>query len=73
MSDDPVSFRPFAILALSVGLIVLLIVKLRVHAFFALILAAVFAGLISSSLPEIPGKEGMSHFLKALEDRKSVV
>lgn len=67
MPDETVSYWPFAILALSVGLIVLLIVKLRVHAFFALILAAVFAGLLSSDLPEIAGKEGMSHFLKALE------
>lgn len=67
MPDESVSFWPFAILALSVGLIVLLIVKLRVHAFFALILAAVFAGLLSNELPEIAGKKGMSHQLKALE------
>ncbi len=67
MGNESVSYWPFAILALSVGLIVLLIVKLRVHAFFALIIAAVFAGLLSESLPIIEGKEGLSHVLQAFE------
>ena len=67
MGNETVSYWPFAILALSVGLIVLLIVKLRVHAFFALIIAAVFAGLLSGSLPVIQGKENLGHILLAFE------
>ena len=67
MGNETVSYWPFAILALSVGLIVLLIVKLRVHAFFALLIAAVFVGLLSNSLPIIQGKEGLGHVLQAFE------
>ena len=67
MGNESVSYWPFAILALSVGLIVLLIVKLRVHAFFALIIAAVFVGLLSESLPVIQGKADLSHVLQAFE------
>ncbi len=67
MGNESISWWPFGILALSVGLIVLLIVKLRVHAFFALIIAAIFAGLLSESLPVIQGRESLGHILQAFE------
>lgn len=55
---------PFAVLLISVALIIVLITVLRVHAFLALILAAITAGLLArtGSLP--PGR---SHWLQAVE------
>lgn len=46
-----VNWWPLAVLLISVALIVLLITKLRVHAFIALILAALAAGLLAEKLP----------------------
>ena len=43
----PLNYWPFVVLIISVGLIVLLITKLRLHAFIALILAAITAGLLT--------------------------
>jgi len=57
-------YWPFAVLGISVCLIILLITVLRVHAFLALILAAVAAGLLSRSLPGEPEK---SHWVQAVE------
>jgi gluconate:H+ symporter, GntP family len=58
---------PFVVLAVSVALIILLITVLRVHAFLALILAAVSAGLLSR-VGKLPGEElGKSHWLQAIE------
>ncbi|SHM42506.1 gluconate:H+ symporter, GntP family [Cyclobacterium lianum] len=54
-------YWPFAILLFSIGLVTLLIYKWRFHPFIALILAAVFVGLLS---PELMENEGM---LAALE------
>jgi len=47
---------PFVVLALSVCVIVLLITVARLHAFLALILAAMFVGLLSGTLPGEPEK-----------------
>ena len=57
-------FWPFAVLAISVALIVLLITVLRMHAFLALILAAVAAGLLAKRLP---GEEKLGHWVTAVE------
>jgi H+/gluconate symporter-like permease len=57
-------YWPFAVLGLSVALIILLITVLRVHAFLALILAAVAAGLMAKKLP---GEEKLGHWVSAVE------
>jgi gluconate:H+ symporter, GntP family len=55
---------PFVVLALAVCVIVLLITVARVHAFLALIMAAIFVGLLSGALPGEPEK---SHWVQAVE------
>ena len=70
-----ISYWPFAVLVISVALVITLITVLRVHAFLALILAAITAGLLSSvgQLPgeygTIPGNPtaGRSHWVQAIE------
>ena len=69
----PVSSWPLAVLGISLAAIVLLITGLRVHAFFALIIAAVLTGVLSEklpgefgTLPESPEKE-RSHWVQAVE------
>lgn len=55
---------PFVVLLASVALIVVLITVVRLHAFLALILAAVAAGLLANSLPTAAGQ---SHWVRAVE------
>lgn len=57
---------PFAVLGCCVVLIVVLITILRVHAFLALILAALTAGLLSP-VGSLPGEPGASHWVQAIE------
>jgi GntP family gluconate:H+ symporter len=57
---------PFAVLLLSVALIVVLITVLRVHAFLALILAAIAAGLLAP-IGALPGEPEKSHWVQAVE------
>ncbi len=57
---------PFAILGISVTLIVLLITVLRVHAFFALIIAAIVAGVLAP-IGSLPGEPVQNHFVQAVE------
>jgi H+/gluconate symporter-like permease len=57
-------YWPFAVLGISVALIIFLITVLRVHAFMALILAAFVAGLLAKTLPGEPAK---SHWVQAVE------
>jgi H+/gluconate symporter-like permease len=47
-------YWPFVVLAVSVALIIVLITVLRVHAFMALILAPIAAGLLAKTLPGEP-------------------
>ncbi|MDO8544091.1 MAG: SLC13 family permease [Opitutaceae bacterium] len=47
----PLNAWPFAILAISVGFIILAITRLRLHAFLALILAAFLAGFLTTRFP----------------------
>jgi gluconate:H+ symporter, GntP family len=57
---------PFAILGLCVALLVLLIAVLRLHAFLALVLAAVAAGVLAP-VGSLPGEPGRSHLVQAVE------
>lgn len=57
---------PFAVLLISVVLIIGLITLLRVHAFLALILAAFTAGLLSTP-GSLPGEPQKSHWVQAVE------
>jgi gluconate:H+ symporter, GntP family len=58
---------PFAVLLICVGVIIFLITVLRMHAYFALMLAAITAGLLSR-VGSLPGEElGKSHWLQAIE------
>jgi len=57
---------PFAILAICVATIILLITKLRVHAFLALIGVAVLAGMLAP-VGRLPGEPEKSHWIQAVE------
>lgn len=57
---------PFAILAICLASIIIMITKLRIHAFIALIFAAILAGLLAEKLPQDP-KKPMSHWVRAVE------
>ena len=57
-------YWPFVVLALSVVMVVTLITKFRFHPFIALMLSAIFVGLISLSLPLVPGQ---NHLIAAVE------
>ena len=59
-----VGMWPFVVLALSVCAIVLLITVARLHAFVALILAAILVGILAAELPGVPEK---SHWVQAVE------
>jgi gluconate:H+ symporter, GntP family len=60
---EPLAFWPLWILALSIGVIVLLITVLRVHPFFALFISAILVGLLASQLP---GDPDHPHWVQAL-------
>ncbi|MFC4874356.1 GntP family permease [Negadavirga shengliensis] len=49
-------YWPFAVLLLSVILVVTLITRWRFHPFIALMLSAMFVALLSPALPEVPGQ-----------------
>jgi GntP family gluconate:H+ symporter len=61
---DPGSW-PFMVLLISVALIVVLITVVRLHAFLALILAAITAGVLTPA-GALPGEVG-NHFVYAIE------
>jgi GntP family gluconate:H+ symporter len=61
---------PFVVLAISVTLIIVLITVLRVHAFMALILAAIAAGVLAEKFdPKVlpASLQGKSHWWQAVE------
>ena len=60
MPDAP--FWPFIVLLIGIATVVVLIVAMRLHAFLALIIAAVVVGLMSGSLPG-----DAVHLVKAVE------
>ncbi len=57
---------PFAVLIICVTMIIVLITKLRVHAFLALTLTAITAGLLSAP-GSLPGEPEKSHWVQAVE------
>ena len=57
-------YWPFAILFLAIAAVVLMISVLRFHPFIALILAAIFVGLIA---PSLPGADGQNPLVTAIE------
>ena len=57
---------PLGILAICIAFIILMIVFLRTHAFLALILTAILAGILSYP-GMIAGKAGDSHWVTAVE------
>src|SRR5688572_8510359 len=68
-----VSMWPFAVLAICLIAIIVMITKLRFHPFLALIFAAILAGLLAqklpgeyNTLPQTPEKE-RSHWIQAVE------
>ena len=62
----PHGLWPFAVLAICVALIVVLITVLKLHAFLALILAAISAGLLSRP-GSLEGEPKASHWVQAVE------
>jgi GntP family gluconate:H+ symporter len=52
-------YWPFAVLLLSVVMVVTLITRWRFHPFVALMLSAIFVGLLSPALPPVPGQNPM--------------
>ncbi len=58
------TYWPFVVLAISVGLIVVLITVARIPAFLALLLAAFTAGFLADTLPGEPAKD---HWIQAVE------
>jgi gluconate:H+ symporter, GntP family len=72
-AGDSSTLWPFAVLGICLATIVILVTVVRMHAFFALILAAMLAGLLAQSLPgeygtlsKTPEKE-RSHWVQAAE------
>lgn len=57
-------FWPFAVLFLAMAAVVLMISVLRLHAFLALMLSAIFVGLVSGTLPAI---DNVPHVVRAVE------
>ncbi len=49
-------YWPFAVLFLSVALVVVQITRWRIHPFIALMLSAILVGLLSPALPVVPGQ-----------------
>jgi GntP family gluconate:H+ symporter len=49
-------YWPFAVLFLSVALVVIQITRWRIHPFIALMLSAILVGLLSPALPVVPGQ-----------------
>lgn len=63
---DVSNLWPFAILAVCVAGIVVLITKLRVHAFLALVGVAILAGILAPR-GSLPGEPEKSHWVQAVE------
>ena len=70
-ATDPaqsISYWPLGILAICVVFIVVAIVKLRIHPFIALILAAILTGILTPELPNITTEnKGLFHSRVALD------
>ncbi len=63
---DTTALWPFAILAICVTTIIVLITRLRVHAFLALVCVAILAGVLAPR-GSLPGEPEKSHWIQAVE------
>lgn len=63
---EPSHLWPFAILAICVGTIIVLITKARVHPFLALVGVAILAGVLTP-VGILPGEPQKSHWVQAVE------
>jgi gluconate:H+ symporter, GntP family len=61
------SLWPFVVLVTSVAFVILAISVLRIHAFVALIAAALLAGILSERLPDEAGNSKALHCVRAME------
>jgi GntP family gluconate:H+ symporter len=61
------SLWPLVVLFVSLVFIITAISVLRIHAFLALIAAALLAGILSSRLPDETGKSAVEHCVRAIE------
>lgn len=59
-------YWPFIVLLMSVASIVIMITVLKLHAFFALMMAAIVAGLLARP-GTLPGEPARSHWVQAVE------
>ncbi|HEX2676429.1 MAG TPA: hypothetical protein VHM19_07310, partial [Polyangiales bacterium] len=66
LAPAPAGLWPFAVLAICVALVIGLITVLKLHAFLALILAAICAGLLSAQ-GSLQGEPQVSHWLAAVD------
>lgn len=72
-AGDSATLWPFAVLGICLATIVILVTVVRMHAFFALIIAAMLAGLLAQKLPgefgTLPGtpQKERSHWVQAAE------
>jgi GntP family gluconate:H+ symporter len=57
---------PFGVLVVCVVALIVLITRLRVHAFIALVLAATLAGILSRP-GQLPGEDRSGHWIRAVE------
>ena len=57
-------YWPFAVLLFGIIAVVILISRLRLHPFVALMLSAIIVGLLSAN---VPGAEGVSHLVRSVE------
>jgi GntP family gluconate:H+ symporter len=70
VATTPANLWPFAVLAISLAAIILMITALRMHAFLALIFAAILAGLLAGKFDDkfVPASlKGKSHWVQAVE------
>jgi gluconate:H+ symporter, GntP family len=64
---DSSNFWPFAILGICVATLIVLISVLRVHAFLALIITAILAGILAP-VGSLPGEPKANHLVQAVEN-----
>ncbi len=57
-------YWPFVVLALGILTVIILIARLRIHAFISLMISAAVVGILSAQLP---GDEGVAHILRAVD------
>jgi GntP family gluconate:H+ symporter len=62
-----IDYWPLWVLGIGVAVVIVAVAFLKIHPFFSLLLAAITVGLLSTDLPDVAGKDGIGHMVKALE------